>query len=150
MNIANQPKQRNSRERSEALKPANNDDEDLAGLSMKGALENHAAWKIRLKDLLDGNSSEPIDINMAACDDCCAVGKWLNGTGKSQFGHLPEYDGLRMTHANFHLTAGEILKEHSNGNKPLADDLLRVHFNPLSNRVRLDLVRLFRKAKYGV
>lgn len=57
---------------------------------------------------------------------------------------LSEYRELNQSHAAFHLLAGEVLKEHRRGNGKSAQRLLRVGLREAGERVRLDIVRLYR------
>lgn len=121
-------------------------EEELHGLNLKEALDAHEAWNGRLKSVLDGTSTESIQVSEIAQDCNCHLGKWIYGPGKKSHSSYEEYEILRKTHAEFHLCAGEILMEHQAGNDGVADKLLKTKFRNLSNRIQLDLVRLFTKA----
>lgn len=121
-------------------------EEELHGLNLKKALDAHEAWNARLKSILVGTSTESIQVSEIAQDCNCHLGKWIYGSGKKSHSSYEEYAILRKTHAEFHLCAGEILMEHQAGNHDVAENLLKSKFRNLSNRIQLDLVRLFTKA----
>lgn len=110
-------------------------------------IDAHAGWKARLENTLLGISMEQLEVSVVAQDSVCTLGEWLYGVGKQQFGHLPEYEELRKTHASFHLCAGQVLVEHRNGKTDHAISLLKGEFRNLSDLIQLDLVRLFVAAK---
>jgi hypothetical protein len=105
------------------------------------------AWKVRLQGTLLGTSNEQLEVAVVAQDNVCALGKWLYTEGKQHYSHLPEYEELRKTHADFHLCAGEVLIEFHNNQIESATQLLRGKFRNLSDVIQLDLVRLFAAAK---
>lgn len=121
-------------------------EEELHGLNLKKALDSHEAWNGRLKSVLDGTSTESIQVSEIAQDCNCLLGKWIYGPGKRSHSSYEEYENLRKTHAEFHLCAGEILMEHQAGNYDVADKLLKTKFRNLSNKIQLELVMLFTKA----
>jgi hypothetical protein len=119
------------------------EESEFAGLNMKQVLDAHLAWRARLENVLTGTAKEVIEVNQIAPDNLCVLGKWLYGPGKQQFGALREYEALRVTHKKFHMTAGQILVDFNAGNLVAANQLLKRDFRALSERVQLDLVRLY-------
>lgn len=122
------------------------DEESLSGLNLKDALDAHMAWNERLKNELDNHPSD-ISVAEIAQDNLCTLGKWIYGPGKSLYAKLPEYEELRKTHARFHLCAGEIVSEHHANHSDKARQMLNGEFLNLSERLELDLVRLFTAAR---
>ncbi|MDQ1313955.1 MAG: hypothetical protein QG662_64 [Pseudomonadota bacterium] len=118
----------------------------LEGLDMKGAIDAHMQWRERLTDHLHGKSQETLEVGTVSCDDNCTLGKWIYSSGKRKFSHLRELEDLRLTHADFHLCAGEVLLKHENDEKEAAEQLLNTRFKHLSGQVQLALVRLHTKA----
>ena len=117
----------------------------LGGLDMKAALDAHAAWKQRMRDVIEGKAELP-DVSKVARDDLCLLGQWLHGEGKRAFGSHPAYQKLVQTHAEFHLCVGETLSAHASGQHEHAlkgERDMRCN----SDRVQLDLVRLFVSAR---
>lgn len=123
------------------------EDDLLSGLSLYESIAAHTAWKKRLQSTLDGTSTENIEVGTAAQDTLCVLGKWLYGSGKSLYSHLPEYEILCKAHAEFHLCAGEVLLEHQNGNAKAAMAIMKGPLINYSNQIQLDLVKLFTAAK---
>lgn len=121
-------------------------EQTLEGLDMKGAIDAHMKWRERLTDHLNGKSTETLEIGVVACDDNCALGKWIYSTGKQKFSHLNELEALRTAHAEFHLCAGDILLKHEADEKEAAAEILNSKFKRLSGMVQLLLVRLYTKA----
>ncbi|MDE3141861.1 MAG: CZB domain-containing protein [Pseudomonadota bacterium] len=120
-------------------------EKQFGGLDLKAALEAHSAWKKRLRDVIEGKEAMP-EIGKVARDDLCLMGQWLHGEGKRQFGDLPTYQMLLQTHAEFHLCVGEALSCHASGAHDQTAKLERDVRNH-SDRVQLDLVRLFVSAR---
>lgn len=122
-------------------------EDEFHGLNMKAALDAHANWKKRLEQTLAGSSGETLEVAKVASDNQCTLGQWLHGEGKQRFAKFSEYHSLIRSHAEFHLTAGEILCDAHDGNKESAQDKLRHAFRQKSDRVQLDLVRLYVKVR---
>ena len=120
--------------------------EEFAGLNLKQVLDAHLAWNDRLSKYLDGTSQEKLDVHQIAPDNLCILGKWIYGPGGKQFQKHPEFKDLRDTHREFHLTAGQVLVEHSDGDIQAANQLLAGKFRSLSNKIQLNLVRLYASA----
>lgn len=121
-------------------------EETFRGLNMKEALDAHTQWFHRLEAKINGTSNEQLDIHTVACDDQCKLGTWIHGEAKSQFGTLSSFDELRRVHADFHLTAGEVLNNVVNGDDVAArNELKKVRLK--SGSVQLALVRLYSEAQ---
>ncbi|MGC9163331.1 MAG: CZB domain-containing protein [Thiomonas sp.] len=126
------------------LAPEIDPEEDLfEGLYLGQAVQSHLAWKKRLKSIVVEGQQDDVDIIQVAADDLCTLGQWLNGQARARYGHLPEYARLRKVHAEFHLTAGQVLLNSRNGRPEDAAALLRGAFNALSDQVQLELVRFY-------
>jgi hypothetical protein len=119
----------------------------LVDLTLKQALDSHATWKNELQTLIQSEDCENLDVVIASGDCYCTLGKWLYGKGKAFYGRMPEFEELRLTHANLHLCAGEVLTQHILGNSKEAKSLLKTKFNFALNKNKVDLVRLFAVAK---
>jgi hypothetical protein len=119
----------------------------LAGLDLKHEMDAHGAWKTKLQKMLESNNCEDLDVVISAGDCYCTLGKWLYGKGKAIYGRIPEYEAMRIAHANLHTSAGDVLTQHILGNREEAERLLKTKFKSASNRNQLALVRLFAAAK---
>lgn len=87
------------------------------------AIAAHLKWKVRLKDFIDGRSSEQLQSVHVCKDDQCALGQWIYGQGV-QFAQLSSYENLKVKHAQFHKAAGSVLKAVESGNKQSALQML--------------------------
>lgn len=121
------------------------DEHEFHGLVMKDALDAHEKWYHRLKDKLNGESNEQLDVMTVACDDKCKLGEWIYAQGKKNFGNMEEYGTLKRVHADFHLTAGEVLNNVLNGDDEQARSGLK-KIRHKSGGVQLALVRLYSHA----
>lgn len=118
------------------------DEEEFQGLNMKEALDAHTQWTQRLEAKINGNSNENLHVPTVACDTHCTLGKWIHGVAKQRFGKLAAFEELRQVHAEFHVTAGEVLEHVVKGDGDKArTELKRVRQN--SGTVQLALVRLY-------
>lgn len=125
----------------------NADDTDsgkIAGLDFKGAIDAHMAWKVRLEKCMASDNEEGLKVDTVCRDDQCVLGKWIHGPGGHQFGHLREFQEMKMEHMRFHLAAGDVLACCVAGDKDGASDKLKAGEYPrASARVKLHLSRLY-------
>jgi hypothetical protein len=130
-----------------APQPAPADDADsstVAGLDFKSAIDAHMQWKIRLSNVIEGTNSELLDVETVSRDDKCVLGKWINGPGSQMFGRLREFQELKIDHARFHLSAGDILACAIAGDKEGAHTRLHTgEYTKVSEHVKLRLARLY-------
>jgi methyl-accepting chemotaxis protein len=101
----------------------------------------HQGWKFRLKDLLEGRSSEVLDPATVEVDHACALGKWIHGPGTT-VGHLAEYQDLKGRHAAFHRCAAEVIRNQQRGRVSEAQQLLAGQFGALSEETIAAIQRL--------
>jgi Chemoreceptor zinc-binding domain len=135
-----------SAENTQNAQPASAEGE-LAGLSLKEALDAHSAWKERLSKVIEGNSDEKLDFEVVIQDNQCVLGKWIYGEGKRLYEHLPDYEPLRLAHAEFHECAGQALEQYQLGNQVFAERILKSKFRTASNKNQMLLTSLFVAAK---
>jgi len=112
---------------------------DISGFSEM--VKAHQGWKFRLKDLIDGRSSEALDPSKVEADHACALGKWIHGPG-AQVAHLPEYQELKARHAAFHRCAAEVIRTQQRGRGDEAQQLLSGQFGALSEETIAAIQRL--------
>ncbi len=128
---------------------ANDEDEEgavIAGLNFKTAIDAHMKWKVRLEHCIDSDNEESLQVETVSRDDQCVLGKWIHGIGNEQFGHLREFQEMKMEHASFHLSAGDVLTCCMAGDKDGASQRLRSgDYTRASERVKLQLARLYVK-----
>lgn len=117
-------------------------EEEFHGLDMRDALNAHVQWTHRLEDIISGKSDEQPEVGTVASDCHCLLGKWIHGYAKQQFEEHAEYQELKRLHADFHLSAGQILNSIQNGEMDDAKLALKeLRFK--SGNVQLALVRLY-------
>lgn len=122
-------------------------EQNLSGLNLRQVLDAHTAWKFRLQQVLDGNSTEEMEVEIVSQDNRCILGKWLYSEGKKLYAHLPEYESIRTAHAEFHLCAGQVLMAHQDGDVAKASQILHLQFRTASNKNQFALISLFNAAR---
>jgi hypothetical protein len=123
-------------------------EEMFAGLNMKEAIEAHLAWRKRLEAAVADKTIGNYEIHVVASDCNCVLGKWLQKEAKA-YSCLPEYDALRLAHAEFHLMAGDILAQIRDGSYEAASSRIKTDLRRHSDQVQLNLIRLCTKANYA-
>lgn len=83
------------------------------------AIKAHAEWKMKLTKYLQ-KPDRSLDPNAIRQDNQCALGRWLEGEGKTA-AHLPEFAQLKVEHTNFHRSAADIVVRADRGEKVLAE-----------------------------
>jgi methyl-accepting chemotaxis protein len=75
-------------------------------MNLDSALQTHIDWKVKFRTAI--SKQEQMDAATIAKDNCCELGKWLHGEGKTQHGSLTSYAPVLTKHAAFHVEAGKI------------------------------------------
>jgi Chemoreceptor zinc-binding domain len=75
-------------------------------MDLDQALEKHAHWKVKFRQAI--NNKESMDAETIAKDNCCELGKWLHGEGKTTLGNLNSFNECVALHAAFHVEAGKV------------------------------------------
>jgi methyl-accepting chemotaxis protein len=75
-------------------------------VDLDAAIEKHAAWKVTLRSAIADRAR--LDTATIAKDNCCQIGQWLHGAGKSKFGGKREFQSLVTLHKAFHVEAGKV------------------------------------------
>lgn len=96
----------------------------IEGLDFVAAIEAHRKWKERLADYVLGTSTEVLDHSVICRDDQCALGKWIYSSGATFTGHLPLFHQLKAKHAQFHISASQVVEHVQHDQKDLAISLL--------------------------
>lgn len=116
----------------------------VAGLDFKTAIDAHMKWKVRLERCIDNDNEEGLQVEVISRDDQCPLGRWIVGAGGERFGHLREFQEMKVEHARFHLCAGDVLTCCLAGDKEGAVQKLRSgDYIRASERVKLLLARLY-------
>lgn len=98
------------------------------------AAESHIKWRNRLKNHIDGVTTEEWSPSVASMEDCCGLGRWLRGAGRMKFGHFSSFRRLEVEHAEFHGFAGMILAKVQEGERGAAEELLKNEFSQATRR----------------
>lgn len=124
------------------------EDAVVQGLDFVAAIEAHRKWKDRLSDYAQGLSNEKLDHSIICRDDQCALGKWIYSSGSVFTGHLPLFHQLKAKHAQFHISAAEVVEKVQQGHKEEAVELLLEGEFPKSSRdVQSLLSKLYMEMK---
>lgn len=91
-------------------------------MNLDDAVKAHAEWKTKFRSAI--SKHEKLDATSIGKDDCCSLGKWLHGDGKSQFGKLASYAELVTKHAVFHVEAGKVARTINAMNLAEAENMI--------------------------
>ncbi len=101
--------------------------------SFEDARQAHIKWKNRLVDYIAGRSKEHLEVEKVCRDDQCPLGGWIYGPAQ-RHAHTPEYRELKIAHADFHKSVGEIVRCVHDQDKDGARQLLGGTFSKTSKR----------------
>ena len=91
-------------------------------MDLTKAIQAHGEWKVKFRNAI--NHKEQMDSDTIACDDRCALGKWLHGQAKQRHAHLGSYRDCVKKHAAFHVEAGQVAKAINAGHYDKAECML--------------------------
>ncbi|CRL15230.1 CZB domain-containing protein [Phaeobacter italicus] len=99
------------------------------------AIRAHGMWKLRLKTAISSGSSDATP-EVVGCDHLCEFGKWLyDDTMPTEILNGKPYQVVKRLHAEFHQTAGEVLKNALDGNASKSKELLDGGFAEKSDKL---------------
>ncbi len=75
-------------------------------MDLTQAIQKHGEWKLKFRSAIA--NKETLDARTIGRDDCCDLGKWLHGEGKTKFAKLPSHAACVGKHAAFHVEAGKV------------------------------------------
>ncbi|MGA8010116.1 MAG: CZB domain-containing protein [Thiomonas sp.] len=118
---------------------------EIAGLDFYGAIAAHQRWKIRLKEVVGGQSKEALDPAVVGRCDVCVLGQWLAVQGNDPRIPFDVMTRLTQEHAEFHKLAADIIRLSDQGLHRQALDALRTDapYNRSSHRVTKLLSQLY-------
>lgn len=120
----------------------------IQGLDFVAAIEAHRKWKARLAEYADGTSKETLDHSVICRDDQCALGKWIYSEGQTFTGHLPLFHQIKAKHAQFHISASQIVEMiQLNRKEEALNNLLDGEFSKNSREVQTLLSQLYMQMK---
>jgi hypothetical protein len=118
---------------------------EAAGLNFHSAITSHQNWKARFRALIESGISEALNPEVIAQDNHCAVGKWIYGPAKENYGNHPLYEKLRGDHAFFHTCASRVLVMILHGEKQKAlQEMEKGAYARASNDVIMDLAMFYK------
>lgn len=91
-------------------------------MDLSKAIDAHSQWKTKFRVAITGK--QDMDVVSISKDNCCELGKWLHGEGKSKCGALPSYADCVKKHAAFHVEAGKIATAINAKNYSAAEKML--------------------------
>ena len=91
-------------------------------MNLDEAVAKHMEWKVRLRSSIV--KKEVVDAATIRKDDCCVLGKWLHGEGKTQYGRKKSFAELVAKHADFHRNAGSVADTINAKKYELAETML--------------------------
>lgn len=74
-------------------------------MNLDTAVQTHSQWKTRLRAAI--SKGEQLDIATLSRDDCCELGQWLHGEGRTRYGRMGAHADCVAKHVLFH---GEVTK----------------------------------------
>ncbi|RAK64438.1 CZB domain-containing protein [Phenylobacterium kunshanense] len=91
-------------------------------MNLDSAIAAHTEWKIKLRSAIE--RCEAVDAATIAADNCCELGRWLQGEGKRAHGASVMFSDLGTKHTAFHRAAGQVAREINARNYDAATQLL--------------------------
>ena len=85
-----------------------------ARVELEMAKSAHRAWRVRIRNFLDGKSA--LTLQEASSHNDCDLGRWCNSTGLEHFGHLPSMKQLQKPHEQLHALIRQIIETRQQGN----------------------------------
>lgn len=115
-------------------------------MDLDNAIAKHAEWKLKFRSAI--SKQETMDAETIAKDNCCDLGKWLHGDGKTSFGKLASHANCLSTHTVFHVEAGKIAKAINAKKFQEADAMINAGgaFATASSAVGVAIIRLKKEA----
>lgn len=110
-------------------------DNEQTLVEIQNAIRAYGEWKLRLKTAISRGASE-FSPDTVSQDNQCAFGKWLHGTtlpASAKGG--ASYASVKRMHAEFHQTAGKVLKNALDGNQAMSQQLLDGDFADQSKKL---------------
>lgn len=106
------------------------------------AINKHAEWRMKFRTAM--NMKEKMDAVTISKDNCCELGKWLYGQGKSEFGRLTSFNSCLDAHKAFHTEAGKVALLINEGKFTEAEKLLAAGsaYSQISSRIGGILIKL--------
>jgi methyl-accepting chemotaxis protein len=114
-------------------------------MNLDNAIQAHAQWKLTLRSAI--SRCETVDAAKISADNCCELGRWMHGEGRSILGQSPVFKECVTLHAAFHREAGRVAiaingKRYDEANALLAGGSA---YSEASSMIGAALIRLKRE-----
>lgn len=115
-------------------------------MNLDSAIQKHMEWKVKFRTAI--SKQEQMDAVTIGKDNCCDLGKWLHGEGKTQCSSLASYATVLNKHAMFHVEAGKVASAINAKKYTEAEAMLggSSPFSAVSGEVGVALMRLKKEA----
>ena len=111
-------------------------------LDILEAIDFHIKLKVGLQKFLSGNHDDKLNTDAICHDDQCALGKWINQSGRSETEDNEGFRMLRAKHSRFHNVAGKIVNKARENQLPDAQAMMSDEFKYASHDLMLALTEL--------
>ncbi len=91
-------------------------------MNLDTAVQTHALWKTKLRTAI--SKREQMDLITLSRDDCCELGIWLHGEGKTHFGRHPSHGDCVHKHLEFHAEVTKVARAVNSQQFTAADAML--------------------------
>jgi len=105
------------------------------------AINAHVRWKLRLRQYIDGTSTEPLSAHEVGRDDNCPLGQWIYDNIENH-GDKSLFRQVQVQHAEFHRCAAEIIETVDNNKHEVAESMLSHDYAQLSHMIVKSLTKL--------
>lgn len=115
-------------------------------MNLNLAMDRHAQWKTNLRAAIF--AQHMLDEATLSKDDCCDLGKWLYGEGKTDLGHLASFTDVVNKHAEFHREVGKVARIINDKKFAEAEAMLEpgTPYSSASNAIGVAIMRLQKEA----
>ena len=100
-------------------------------MDLESAIGKHAEWKVKFRSAI--SKHQQVDIALVGNIHACEFGTWLDGDGKKQHKHLPEFTNLVEIHRLFHEEAVKVATLINAEKYSVAEAALNVVTNGATN-----------------
>jgi methyl-accepting chemotaxis protein len=99
-------------------------------MDLDHAVSAHEQWVFKFRDAIATSST--MDAATIAKDNCCELGKWLYGEGRTMHGNLTRFSDVVAKHAEFHKHAGQVAEAINAKKHKEAQDMIDYASTPFS------------------
>jgi len=92
-------------------------------MDLDHALRSHVEWKVTFRMAMFEQGT--VDADCVGRDDCCELGKWFHGEGRTRFEGVESFEACLARHQEFHAEAGRIARAINAARYDEAAELMR-------------------------